>query len=118
MNTLSPFCFLHVSCNTALQWIKERLSEAGLRPLQTFNLNNVRHLSPDCVCPQHGQTGCDCQMVVLLIYGSASEPVTLILHGNDRQTWLSFVTSSLQNVDPTVRCTIEQALQSQLPQQM
>lgn len=115
MNTLYPFCFLHVSCNTALQWIKERLSEAGLRALQTFDLNNVRHTSLDWLCPQHGETGCDCQMVVLLIYGDAIEPVTLILHGSDGQTWLSFANSSSQNVDATVRCNIEQALQSQSP---
>lgn len=117
MNTLYPFCFLQVSSNTALQWINERLSEAGLRALQTFDLNNACHSSPGGSCPQHGQTACDCQMVVLLIYGDASEPVTLILHGNDGQTWLSFETISRQDVDSTLRCSIERALQSRSPQQ-
>jgi hypothetical protein len=29
-------------------------------------------------------------MIVLLVYGNGREPETLILHGSDGRTWLSF----------------------------
>jgi hypothetical protein len=50
-------------------------------------------------------------MVVLLVYGNAEEPVTLILHGNDGQTWLSIVNNPLQHAAPSIQSSIEQALQ-------
>ncbi|MFH1906685.1 MAG: hypothetical protein ABIL11_04750 [Chloroflexota bacterium] len=58
---------------------------------------------------------CDCQMVVLLVYGSAPEPATLILHGNDGQTWLSLVNTPAQHADPSLQSSIEQALEANLP---
>jgi hypothetical protein len=53
-------------------------------------------------------------MVVLLVYGSTVDPATLILHGNDGQTWLSLVSTLTQHPDPLLRSTIEQALQGVL----
>lgn len=50
-------------------------------------------------------------MVVLLIYGKAEEPVTLILHGNNGQTWLSIVNNSIKQADRSIQLSIEQALQ-------
>jgi hypothetical protein len=50
-------------------------------------------------------------MLVLLVYGSAAEPATLIMHGNDGQTWLSLVNTITQHPDPLLRSTIEQVLQ-------
>jgi hypothetical protein len=48
-------------------------------------------------------------MVVLLIYGRVEEPVSLILHGNDGQTWLSF-TDTFSPASQTLANTIRQAL--------
>jgi hypothetical protein len=50
-------------------------------------------------------------MVVLLVYGNVIEPVTLILHGNDGQTWLSFGNHLLQPTDEVIRSAIENILQ-------
>jgi hypothetical protein len=50
-------------------------------------------------------------MVVLLVYGSASEPVTLLLHGNDGQTWLSIADNPRQKADAKLITTIRQALE-------
>lgn len=49
-------------------------------------------------------------MVVMLVYGDASEPVTLILHGNNGQTWLSIVENPRQSVDAKASAKIKQAL--------
>ena len=109
MNT-SPFLTLNRSCDEALRLTKEKLLVAGLRPVQTFDLHTARSGLQDCPCPHHGTDECDCQLVVLLVYGDKSEPVTLILHGNDGQTWLSLASDSAQHFDNSVRSTIEHIL--------
>jgi hypothetical protein len=86
---ISPFLTVNYSCDKTLQWTNQRLQQAGLRSVQTFDLHAARTGLHDCQCPNHGTDECDCQMVVLLVYGDTMEPVTLILHGNDGQTWLS-----------------------------
>lgn len=88
--SFTPFLTVDQSCDTTLQWVNQRLAEAGLRTVQTFDLQDARAGARDCTCPQHGTGQCDCQMVVLLIYGNGKEPETLILHGRDGKTWLSF----------------------------
>ena len=79
--------------------------------MQTFDLHSARHVLEDCPCPHHATSECDCQMVILLVYGKSEGPVTLILHGNDGQTWLSLVNNFLQHTDASIRSTIERALQ-------
>jgi hypothetical protein len=111
MNMLSPFLTLNCSCDKALSWTKKQLSQAGLRVIQTFDLHTARHTLEDCPCPHHGTSECDCQMLVLLVYGEAMEPATLILHGNNGQTWLSLVNNSLQHADASIRSKIERVLQ-------
>ena len=111
MNT-SPFLSVNHNCDEALHWTKEKLLQAGMRPVQTFDLNAAREGLHDCCCPNHGSNECDCQMVVLLVYGRANEPVTLILHGSDGQTWLSLVNNSIQHSDEAARSIIERALQT------
>jgi hypothetical protein len=86
---ISPFLTVSHSCDKTLQWTSHQLQKAGLRSVQTFDLHTARSGSHDCQCPNHGTEACDCQMVVLLVYGVTAEPATLILHGNDGQTWLS-----------------------------
>jgi hypothetical protein len=111
MNALSPFLSMNRSCDETLLWLSQCLPRAGLRMLQTFDLHDARFAVTDCACPHHGTDQCDCQMIVLLIYGQADEPAALILHGNDGQTWLSLVNTPLQHADPSLQSSIEQALQ-------
>ena len=53
----------------------------------------------NCCCPNHGTDACDCQMIVLLVYGEVAEPATLILHGNNGQTWISIAECVAQHSD-------------------
>ena len=115
MNTLSPFLSIHAPCDEALQLTKQQLSEAGLRPVQTFNLHAARPGLHGCSCPNHGTDECDCQMIVLLVYGEVAEPATLILHGNDGQTWVSVTDNPLQRTDKMLMSNIQQALEGQSP---
>ena len=107
---ITPFLSVNHSCNEALQWTNQQLIKAGLRPVQTFDLHDARVGLHDCPCPTHGGDECDCQMVILLVYGKAEEPATLILHGNDGQTWLSIADSPRQRSNPKLSTEIRVAL--------
>ena len=107
----SPFLSVNHNCDEALRWTKEKLLQAGLRPVQTFDLHSAKSGLHDCSCPNHGSNECDCQMVVLLVYGKTNEPVTLILHGNDGQTWLSLVDHSIRHSDESTQSIIERTFQ-------
>jgi hypothetical protein len=111
MNILSPFLTLNYSCDEALQWLSRNLKLSGLRVMRTFDLHDARQGLEDCPCPHHGTSECDCQMIVLLVYGETSEPATLILHGNDGQTWLSLVDNPSQHTDPSIQLLIKQVFQ-------
>lgn len=111
MTMLSPFLSISASCDQALQATKARLSQAGLSAIPTFNLNTARLGLHDCCCPNHGTEACDCQMIVLLVYGEAAEPATLILHGNDGKTWISMVDHGFQRADPELLTDIRQVLE-------
>lgn len=121
MNT-SPFLSINHPCDEALQWTKQQLSQASLRVVQTFDLHTVRLAMHDCPCPNHGIEECDCQMVVLLVYGKVADvstlptvvntsPATLILHGNDGQTWVSIANDLQQQTDAKLINSIRQALE-------
>jgi hypothetical protein len=113
MNT-SPFLSVNHPCDQTLQWTKVQLLEAGLHPVQTFDLRAARTGLHDCHCPNHGTNECDCQMVVVLVYGKVEEPATLILHGNDGQTWLSIAEDPRQRPDTKLTAEIRQALEKTL----
>ena len=115
MNMLSPFLTLNCSCDEALQWSSKNLMQSGLRVMRTFDLHTARHALEDCPCPHHGTSECDCQMLVLLVYGETLEPATLILHGNDGQTWLSIVDTPNQKTNANTVATIKNALEEKLP---
>lgn len=115
MTTLSPFLSIPCSCDQALPLTKTLLSQAGLSVVQTFNLNTARLGVPDCSCPHHGTDACDCQMIVLLVYGKPAEPATLILHGNDGRTWVSITDTPAQPTDKSLLTNILQVLDRQRP---
>ena len=71
MNTLSFFLSINRPCDEALTWLNQSLLQSGLRVLRTFDLHDARLGLHDCTCPNHGTEKCDCQMVVLLVYGKA-----------------------------------------------
>lgn len=110
MNGLSPFLSIDRSCDEAVDWLSDSLARAGLRVLRTFDLHDARAAVDNCPCPQHGAEACDCQMLVLLVYGQGSLPATLILHGSDEQTRLSLVDNPVQPMHPATRRAIERAL--------
>ncbi|HLF75213.1 MAG TPA: hypothetical protein VI524_12745 [Anaerolineales bacterium] len=86
-----------------------------MRVVQTFDLQTARRAMADCPCPHHGTSECDCQMVVLLVYGEGTEPATLILHGNDGQTRLSLADPPGRRTDARTAAAIRNVLEAKMP---
>ncbi len=91
MNALIPLVALDQTCDQVQTWVNGKLVGAGLRVVQTFDLQVARLAHLDCPCPHHGTDDCNCQMIVVLVYGKQVDPVTLVIHGQDGRTWLSLV---------------------------
>ena len=115
MTLFTPFLSLNCPADRSLVWLKERLTTANLRVMQTFDLDTARHSLDDCSCPHHGTDQCGCQMVVLLVYANLAEPATLILHGNDGQTWISLVENPNQQSSQEAIGAIQRAIEIQVP---
>ena len=107
---ISPFLSTDCPCDEALPRVNQQLKDAGLRTVQTFDLHSARSGTHGCSCTNHGTEECDCQMLVLLVYGGAVEPETLILHGNSKRTWISLADTVLQTRNPQLQLTIQKAL--------
>jgi hypothetical protein len=107
MSALLPFLTLVQTCEQTDRWVREKLTQAGLRVVPTFDLQIARLAHPECECPNHGTEQCSCQMVILLVYGKQEDPVTLVMHGQDGKTWISMATPmetrSRQTLESSVR---------------
>jgi len=119
MSTLLPFLALCQSHGQAEAWVKEKLTNAGFRVVPTFDLHVARSAHPDCPCPHHGTDECNCQLVVLLVYGKQADPATLVVHGQDGKTWVSLATPiearSRQNLESSIRHILIQRNTDSLP---
>src|SRR5512146_3259502 len=89
MSALLPFLTLDRTCEQVDAWVCQSLTDAGLRIVQTFDLQVARLAHPDCPCPHHGTDECNCQMVILLVYRKQGVPATLVIHGQDDRSWVS-----------------------------
>lgn len=122
MNDSPPFLYLRQPCDEAVAWVFGQISSAGLKVVRTFDLLNARHAHANCPCPHHGTEQCDCQMVVLLVYGNGGlktsggdkspdrQPVSLVAHGHNGQTWFSLVDTPQQRANPLLEAAIRQAV--------
>jgi hypothetical protein len=105
-----PFLILERPCENAIDWVVQQINNAGLHVVRTFDLLVARHSQVSCPCPHHGTDQCDCQMVVLLVYGSDRQPVSIVAHGYNSQTWFSVVDTPQQRADPRLEAAIRLVL--------
>ena len=112
MNDHSVFMVLEQPCDEAVVWLSQKVSQAGLSVLRTFDLHMARQAQELCPCPHHGMDQCDCQMVVLLVYQDNREPLAMIAHGYEGQTWFSVVDTPQQRADPTLAAEIRRLFDS------
>ncbi len=114
MNDHSVFMVLEQPCDEAVVWLSQKASQAGLSVLRTFDLQMARQAQALCPCPHHGTDQCDCQMVVLLVYQDSREPLAMIAHGYEGQTWFSVVDTPQQRADPNLVAEIRKIVALQI----
>ncbi len=107
VNAAPVIASLDCSCAQALASISGALTRRGLRFLQTFDLQDARLANPAYTCPRHGSASCDCQLLVLLVYGEATAPTAMMLHGSDGQTQLSLLDEPGHTADPLIAAVEE-----------
>jgi hypothetical protein len=110
MTLPNPLLVLDGSSADTLNWLQNRLSGAGLRAVQTFDLREAGAATAGCTCPHHGTAACDCQMRVLLVYDGANPPASLIMHSRDGRTWISLASSPEQPVQSAFQESIQRAI--------
>lgn len=113
MSAHTPYLTLTHPFRDVFAWTTRQLNSAGLQVEQTFDLQVARVSHGGCSCPHHGTEQCSCQMVVLLVRSEDTEPLTLILHGNDGETNLTIVNLAGKhanlNLDTTIRLVLHSA---------
>ena len=102
MSHLTSLLTLRQPAEIAVVWITQRLTARGFQVEQTFDLHAARMLQTDCLCPFHGTNDCTCQMIVLLVHDQNTQPVTIVLHGHDNQTWLAMADVENNKMDENV----------------
>lgn len=86
---MTKLLMLDCPVDEAVGWIIEALTRSDLQVATSFDLRTACAAQTEWPCPHHGTSDCDCQMVVLLVYGADACPATLVVHGHDGRTWLS-----------------------------
>jgi len=84
---------IEIACDDAADHLSQALHGMGFEVVRSFDLQTARRglRDPDgCSCPNHGMSQCDCQYVVLLVSNRGGEPATVVAHGHDNRTLLSY----------------------------
>ncbi len=115
MSALMPFLAVDKPGTEVQSWVQQQLTSAGLRVVQTFDLQVARLSHADCTCPHHGTADCDCQLTVLLVYPQAEEPSALVIHSRDGRTEVSFGGPVARQMDVPIEQLLERLLQAGLP---
>jgi hypothetical protein len=114
MSDSAPFLYMEQRCDHAVDRVTRQLGTAGLQVVRTFDLQVARckqsGANASCPCPHHGTDQCDCQMVILLVYGKGRQPVSIVAHGYNGQTWFSVVDTPQQHADPSIEAAIRLAV--------
>lgn len=106
-----PVITFMADCDEVISQVTQQLITAGYTVLESFDLHSVRAAHSDCTCPHHGTEKCNCQFVVLLVYGNDANPITLTIHSCDQQTELSIVDTPGQQESMQLKTSIQQAIE-------
>jgi hypothetical protein len=106
----SAILTLQADSQTAIEYSIQRLDRSGFQVMRSFDLKVARAAHVGCTCPHHGTDQCDCQMVVLLVYGQDETPVTLVVHGHGDQTQITLIDTPEQRPAPQLVNLIRQTI--------
>ncbi|MCJ7536238.1 MAG: hypothetical protein WBD62_09280 [Anaerolineales bacterium] len=110
MNRSTYLLTLNLDSDQAVEQVTRRLTANGLQVVRSFDLQTARSTHTNCTCPNHGTAECDCQMVVLLVYDKQGEPLTLMAHSQDGNTYFELVDTPQQRPQGMIKAAVLQAL--------
>lgn len=110
MTDAEPLLTLEQPCHEAVDWVIRQASVAGLQVIRTFDLHDAHPQPAYGPCPHHGSETCDCQMVVLLMYGMDFQPISLVAYTHAGITTFSLVNNPQQRVDTRLDEFLRQSL--------
>ena len=89
---------VHVAapCDAVRARLEDAFRARGWRVYPSFDLQAALERLPSCGCPYHGQDTCTCQYVVWHVYAAEEEPVLVLLHGRDEETWVTLSAANVQ----------------------
>lgn len=76
------------------------LAQRGLSVVRSFDLRAAQVGQAACVCQDRSISTCECQLVVLLVYGQAPAPLTLVISGCGGQTDIRIAHDATTCPDP------------------
>ena len=91
MSNLKHLDILEAGHEDVIPGVIQRLDRLGLITRPSFDLQAAKAAHGETVCPYHSSVHCDCQIVVLLVYGEQEAPVTLVVDSRDGKTFLSML---------------------------
>jgi hypothetical protein len=99
----------------ALSWALQRLADAGMQAVRTFDFQAARPAHPGIICPICRSDTCSCQMLILFVYPSrktthSSSPASLIIQGQGETTSFSIVDNPQQRLDSHMDAAIRKTL--------
>ncbi|MGB5843842.1 MAG: hypothetical protein WBG94_05320, partial [Anaerolineales bacterium] len=109
MNRSTYLLTLNLDSDQAVEQVTRRLTANGLQVVRSFDLQTARSTHTNCTCPNHGTAECDCQMVVLLVYDKQGEPLTLMAHSQDGNTYFELVDTPQQRPQGMIKAAVLQA---------
>lgn len=86
------------------------LTRRGLQAVRSFDLRSALAANMACECPHHGLSPCDCQWVVMQIFGDTVQPVVLTVHGREAWTQVQIVRDATTVPDPRLAEQVVAAL--------
>ncbi|HRQ41593.1 MAG TPA: hypothetical protein PLD25_27045 [Chloroflexota bacterium] len=93
----------------AVNRVTRLLAQTGLEVWRSFDLRAALAADTPCTCPHHAGN-CDCDMVVLLVYGEERRPATVVAHSHNGRTWLSLADGPEERPSPNLSHRIMAAL--------
>lgn len=108
----SSSIFFHKDCNQVVGEVSQLLTRSCFTVIESFDLQVARASHQSCDCPHHGTGLCTCQLAILLVYGEDTDPVSLMIDGDDERTELSIIETPGLVIKPGMKEKIAATLRS------
>ena len=91
MDQAARLATFNLDYETVITRFTRQVEPLGMRVIRSFDFRSACASYPNLVCPHHGTSPCDCQMVVLLVYRGKVSPASVVIHSQRGNTKVDLV---------------------------